>query len=306
MTIKHMVLSGGGPTGLITYGAIKRLHEQGMWSLNQLETIYMSSIGTFIGFVIALGYNWDIVDEYFIGRPWKKTFSHLGDDLLEVMRNKGIDGLEMASICTEPLLLGKNLPKNITLQELYEYTNVELCFITTELNTSRSLHTEIITHKTYPTMSLNAAIAASSAFPLVFKPIFYNNKCFVDGGLLNNFPLNICLNDTKCKEDEMLAFCNYAYDTINTNINVDSSYLDYARVLMRKCYLELETTRKQRQIKNIVYYDTKDVVDYTKWINTLEDPDMRKNLIERGVQAADSFMNSRQNQEIDEACPVVV
>lgn len=306
MTIKHMVLSGGGPTGLITYGAIKRLHEEGMWCLNKLESIYMSSIGSFIGFVIALGYDWNTVDEYLIGRPWNKTFSHLGDDLLEVMRNKGLDGLEMASICTEPLLLGKDLPKNVTLQELYEYTNVELCFIATDLNTSRSLHTEIITHKTYPNMSLNIAIAASSAFPLVFKPIFYNNKCFVDGGLLNNFPLNICLNNTKCKEDEMLAFCNYTYDTPKTNLTDESSYLDYARVLMRKCYLELETTTKQKQIKNIVYYDTRDVIDYTKWIHTLEDGDMRKTLIERGLQAAVTFMDLIQNQEIVEECPAVV
>ena len=31
--IKHLVMSGGGPAGLITYGAAKHLHKKGFWKL---------------------------------------------------------------------------------------------------------------------------------------------------------------------------------------------------------------------------------------------------------------------------------
>jgi predicted acylesterase/phospholipase RssA len=306
MTIKHLVLSGGGPTGLIMYGAIKRLQEKGHWRLDDLDTIYMSSIGGFIGIIIALGYEWDVIDEYLIRRPWTKAFSHLGNDILEVMCNKGIDGLQMSSICTEPLLSGKGLAKDISLQSLYEHTNVDLCFITTELNSSRGLTTEILSHKNYPSMSLNTALASSCAFPLIFKPIFYNDQCFVDGGLLHNFPLNICLKQTKCSCDEILAFCNYVRDTPTSYVNETSSFVDYARILLRKCYIELETTKHQLKIKNTIYYETDDVSDYTQWIHTLEDADMRISLIERGTHAANQFMYSTPNQEIGEACLVEV
>ena len=34
----------------------------------------------------------------------------------------------------------------------------------------------------------------SSAFPLMFIPICIDNNCYIDGGLLNNFPLNECLD----------------------------------------------------------------------------------------------------------------
>lgn len=301
-----MVLSGGGPAGLILYGAIKRLHKAGVWSLDELETIYMSSIGGFIGFIIALGYDWDIIDEYLIGRPWAKSFSNLSSDILEIISNKGIDGLQMASICTEPLLSGKNLPKDITLQALYEYTKVDLCFIATDLNGSFGLHTEILTHKTYPTMTLNTALASTCAFPLVVKPVFYKNKCFVDGGLVNNFPLNTCLNETKCKHDDILAFCNYVDLTALSPISESSSFVEYARLLIRKCYLELETTRHQLKINNTIYCDMDDVADYTKWIHALEDKKMRISLIERGIVAAETFMHSIQNPKIDEVYPVVV
>lgn len=301
-----MVLSGGGPTGLIMYGAIKRLHEEGGWSLNELETIYMSSIGGFIGFIIALGYEWDIIEEYLVRRPWTKAFSNLSTDILEIMSNKGIDGIEMATICTEPLLSGKYLPKDITLQALYEYTKVELCFITTELNTTYGLHTEILTHKTYPDMSLNTALASTCAFPLLFKPVLYNDKCFVDGGLLNNFPLNICLKETKCKQEETLAFCNYIDQTPTPPITETSSLIEYTRILMRKCYLELETTRHQLKMDNIVQYATHDIMDYSVWIHTLEDENMRKILIERGRHAAEAFISSKQNPEIVVKYPAVV
>lgn len=301
-----MVLSGGGPSGLIMYGAVKRLHIEGLWSLQDLESIYMSSIGGFIGFIIALGYEWNIVDEYLVGRPWTKAFSDLSNDILEIMSNKGIDGLQMASICTEPLLSGKHLSKDITLQSLYEYTHVDLCFISTELNTLNGLQTEILSHKTYPTMTLNTALASTWAFPLIFKPVFYNHKCFVDGGLLNNFPLNICLKETRCKHEEILAFCNYIDSTSSSQLSESSSFIEYARILIRKCYMELETTRHQSNINNIVYYDMKDIMDFTTWIHTLEDDQMRLSLIERGTLVAETFMHSIQNPKIDGVLPVRV
>lgn len=301
-----MVLSGGGPTGLIMYGAIKRLHEEGFWSRNELETIYATSIGGFIGIIIALGYDWDINEEYLVRRPWTKAFSNLSNDILEIISNKGVDGIEMATICTEPLLSGKNLPKNITLQALYDYTKVELCFIATELNTANGLHTEILSHKTYPDMTLITALASTCAFPLMFKPVLYNDKCFVDGGLLNNFPLNICLKETNCKHEETLAFCNYVDQTPMPQITETSSLIEYTRILMRKCYLELETTRHQPKIENTLQYATHDVVDYSVWLQALEDENMRKTLIERGKQAAETFISSKQNQEIVAKYPAAV
>jgi hypothetical protein len=38
--IKHIVMNGGGPAGLITYGAAKYLHKKGFWKLENIESIY--------------------------------------------------------------------------------------------------------------------------------------------------------------------------------------------------------------------------------------------------------------------------
>ena len=69
MTIKHIVISGGGPTGFITYGAVRYLSKEKFWDLKNIETIYGSSIGALMGVVFSLGYDWEWLDDYFIKRP---------------------------------------------------------------------------------------------------------------------------------------------------------------------------------------------------------------------------------------------
>ena len=56
MTIKHLVLSGGGPTGFLTYGAARFLSQERFWQYDDIETIYGTSIGGFMGVVLSLGY----------------------------------------------------------------------------------------------------------------------------------------------------------------------------------------------------------------------------------------------------------
>ena len=41
---------------------------------------------------------------------------------------------------------------------------------------------------------------------IVLKPIFSNDGCFVDGGLLANIPLDSCIKNSNCKENEILVW----------------------------------------------------------------------------------------------------
>ena len=38
--IKHLVISGGGPAGFLTYGALRYTAQQKIWNLNELKSIY--------------------------------------------------------------------------------------------------------------------------------------------------------------------------------------------------------------------------------------------------------------------------
>ena len=302
MTIKNIVISGGGPSGIVSYGALKKLHQLGVWNHGDLTAIYATSIGGFIGFLISMNFEWDIIDDYIIERPWLKAFETLKSDILEVIYNKGIDGLKMAAICTKPILTAKDLPLEITLKQLYDKTHIELCLTSVELNSTEGLATEIISYKTYPDMTLNCALACTIAIPMILKPVFYNDKCFVDGGLTNNFPLKLCIDNANCKENEILAFTNNSSNKVN-QIRESASIVEYARLIMNKLYCEIETTKKQPSIRNIVNLNSHDVLDITIWYGILEDKEKRKVLLDRGELAGSVFFTSNFRQETAEDSP---
>jgi len=133
MTIKHIVFSGGGPAGVVFYGALKELNKNKVWELKNIESIYATSVGTFLALITILDYEWSWMDDFMIKRPWDKTFNIENTNyLLNIIDDKGIIGNDITSNIIKPLLLGRDLNENITLKELYEYRNIDLHIFTTK------------------------------------------------------------------------------------------------------------------------------------------------------------------------------
>ena len=72
--IKHIVISSGGPAGHMMYSILRTLNLTGFWNIKNIKTIYGSSIGSFVAIIIALQYEWEVMDDYLIKRPWEKIF----------------------------------------------------------------------------------------------------------------------------------------------------------------------------------------------------------------------------------------
>ena len=66
MTIKHLVMSGGGPTMLQTLGALYHLETNDFLKLEEIESIYGTSAGAIIGLCIALKFDWETINDYII------------------------------------------------------------------------------------------------------------------------------------------------------------------------------------------------------------------------------------------------
>jgi len=54
MTIKHLVIPGGGPVGLKALGALQYLEQNGFWNIADIETIYATSAGAIISVLLTL------------------------------------------------------------------------------------------------------------------------------------------------------------------------------------------------------------------------------------------------------------
>lgn len=286
--IKHLVMSGGGPAGLITYGAAKHLHKKGFWKLENIESIYGCSIGACIGIILSLNYEWEWLDDYFIKRPWSKLIHTHTNSLIQSFYEKGFLGEKMVHDIMSPLFKAKDLNPNITFKELYEWNKKEIHIYTTNINT---FHFEKIdmSYKTHPELSVVKALCMTTAYPIAFKPICDGDSCYIDGGLLNNYPLNDCITQTKCNKDDILAFKNI-WVTNDTVINEESTMFDFMNMIIKKMQREIDTESKQTEVKHTVRCIIDNMQSFTEWGNAISTEESRAAIVEKGLYHADLFL----------------
>lgn len=289
--IKHLVFSGGGPAGLITYGAAKYLEQVNFWDLHNIQSMYGCSIGAYLAIVLSLGYEWTWLDDYILKRPWEKVFSLTAQSFWDAYEQKGLLGEKIVLESLKPLLEAKDLPEQCTLQELYEFNHIDIHLYTTNINSVRLTKVDL-SHTTHPTLSVIKALCMSMSYPLAFKPICIDEDCFIDGGLLNNFPLNDCLEQTSCKETEVLAF-KHIWNEHADKVMVTpySTIIDYMIFLTKKMQREISTEEQQVQLKNIVHCRVENLAGFGQWLNAISTEETRTKLMEQGMTDGKRFLN---------------
>jgi predicted acylesterase/phospholipase RssA len=290
--IKHLVISGGGPTGFLTYGAASYLAKENVWSLANIKSIYGCSIGAYMGVVFSLGYEWEWLDDYFIIRPWDKLIASSTINIIDMFKEKGFINENFFIESIMPLFRGKDLNEHTTMADLFAFNNIDIHMYACDINTS-IIEKIDISHKTHPNLSVIKALQMTMAVPVIFKPIFEGDSCYIDGGILNNYPVNDCLTQQACDSDEILAFKNI-WSLANPVINEKSSILDFILIMMRKMQLTLDTETKQAEVKNTINCFVEDMLNgYDKWMYILSDKDTRRKFIEKGYKQAEDFLKNR-------------
>ena len=286
--IKHLVLSGGGPTGILTYGIASQLAKKEFWRLADIKSIYGCSIGAYMGVILSLDYEWDWLDDYFIKRPWDKLAAASTTHLIDIYEKKCLLNEHFFIEAITPLLRAKDLSVTITLEELYAYNKIEIHMYATNIN-GPTLEKVDLSYKTHPELSLVKALRMTMAFPLIFEPIYIDDKCYIDGGLMNNFPLNDCIAQQQCDTDEILGFRNIWQNVNTQGITEKSSIFDFLLTLMKKMQATIDSELDQIDTKYVVQCITKDLASFEKWTEALKSEDMRRSIIENGAMQADAF-----------------
>lgn len=292
MPIKHLVIAGGGPIGLQFLGVLEHLNEQDFWKIEDIESIYATSIGTLIGAILCLKYDWPTINTYIIERPWHDVFKLNGKQILNAFYNKGLFDKKIFEIVFKPLLEAKDLSLSITLKEFYEYTKIEFHLYAFELNKFEVVD---VSYKTHPDLSLIEAIFMSSALPGVFIPTILDGGCYIDGGVMANYPLSYCLQDHE-NSDEILGITFYrdytkpdAYK--NNIVTEESSVIDLSIGFFINAMNYIYKTLKNIKIKNQVEcinddrFLTMEVIQ--KSLNSM---DMRRDWINKGINDAKIFL----------------
>jgi predicted acylesterase/phospholipase RssA len=278
MVIKHIVISGGGPTGLMAYGAIKYLAQQGMWAYENIETIYGTSVGALIGAMLCLKHDWTTLDDYIIKRPWEKVLVQ-SLEMFELFACKGMAKLGLLDVVMQPLLESKDLTLAITLSELHARSGISLNLFTMELNTFKKTQ---LSHVTHPNLPLMDAIKMSACMPILFQPIIRDGCCYIDGGIIANYPLHECMQDTQCKYDEVLGIQN-EWNRDNEGISEQSSLVEYMRFINLQLTRMVNDASPSYSIVHEVVCHVKPGVTPAEWFSIMSDAGQRLAWIDAGI-----------------------
>ena len=284
MTIQHLVIGGGGPFGFTAFGVLKQLHDVGFWDIKNIKTIFATSIGSLVGAFLLLGYDYSYIYDYFVKRPWEKIFKNIGvNNIFNIYTDKGaIDIYPLYIESLTMVLEAKGMTSGVTLKEFYDYSGVELNIIVSEINTFKY---EILSYKTYPDVELIKALTMSASLPVIFTPHFLDDKCFIDGGIFSNYPVNICLDETKCHKNEILGVRKketYMYPIVTK----DSSFMEYIYVSFQKILDGIDDHTKLESIPYDIACDMDIFNNYDEWFDVFTISEKRVKLIETGINIA--------------------
>lgn len=178
-----LVLSGGGVKGMALIGALKALEDLDI--LKHIKTIASSSVGAIIGLFFIAGYN---PEEMFSVLKRVNLGNIKSINPLDLIEKFGMDnGKKLTSVLTL-MLKAKKFNENITFKEFYKKTKINFIITASCLNNKQVYY---LSHKTQPDMSVILAVRMSSALPIYFAPVEYDNKLFVDGGCIDNYPIHL-------------------------------------------------------------------------------------------------------------------
>ena len=203
-----LVMSGGGAKGFTHIGVIKALEENNI----PIDYVAGTSMGAIIGGLYAMGYSPDEMIELFKSEDFKRwSTGEIATKQKYFFRNPDPKPsfIDLYVDIKNPELLKKKskiLPINLISPRQMNYAFMELFSQATAASRGdfnrlfvpfRCVAADVYEKQAVVLRKgdLGDAVRASMTFPLVYKPIEINNKLLFDGGIFNNFPVDVMEKD---------------------------------------------------------------------------------------------------------------
>jgi NTE family protein len=234
-----LALSGGGARGIAHLGVLKALDELGI----KISMISGVSSGAIAGVLYAYGFSPDeilkLIKELSVFQVMRPSFGKIGLMHLEEVEK----------------LYRKYLGENATFEDL----NIPVVVGTTDMNEGVNMY--------FSSGELIKPLIASSAVPILYKPVPYKGKLLNDGGLLNNLPVEQLYSNCDVKIGVHVNPINHqAHVTslrgmiertvllaINNNIKLRLQYCDLFLEPQELRYYRLTNFRKADEIFQVGY-----------------------------------------------------
>lgn len=198
-----LVFSGGGAKGLAHIGILKALEENNI----PIDYIVGTSMGGIVGGMYASGYTPEEIEAIALSEDFQKwvSGSYVSDYSYFYKKKAQNPSFLSAKLRIDTgfnVRLRSNLindvPLNFALLELFGQASVNARGDFDELFVPfRCIVADVFSQKMIPVSggNLPEAIRGTFTVPLVYRPIKVDDKYVFDGGLYNNFPIDVLKKD---------------------------------------------------------------------------------------------------------------
>ena len=236
----NLVLSGGGIKGLCYLSVIKYFEKNNL--TQKFKNFAGTSIGALFCLLIILKYKYKELENILLGNVIEKIYNI---DIFKFMENYSICDSKLFRNILEILIQTKFKKKNITLLELYNNTNKNINIILTNITNGSET---ILNKDNNPNLDIIDCIIAACSIPGLYEPFKINNNYYLDGFLVNNYPIDIFKDDLENTIGIKITESNY-YETMNFKNYIHNLFLiltknkkkfneNYYNKLKKNIYLE--------------------------------------------------------------------
>jgi predicted acylesterase/phospholipase RssA len=285
MTIKHLVLSGGSWKGLYMLGVLEILIKNNYFVLNEIESIWATSVGTVVAILISLQIDWEDIIKYFINIPLNHYEMNL-DFCFKVFNECGLLDKKFFIKLLDSVFKAKQLDlQTITLKEFYEFSRKDIHFFCVKYKTMETID---FNYKKNPDLKLLDVMYCSCTFPFLFKPMKIKDEIYLDGGINIHYPVNKCLQNNN--KDEIFGIrIRTKYDDMESFKNM----LDYGSKLIYKIVFLKQNNCEE--LKNEIIIITEGM-ELTRILDLIKYKEKREEIINAGRIYGKEFLNNRLNK----------
>lgn len=271
---ENIVLSGGSVHGVCHVGALKRLVELGLIRYSDIKKIACSSAGSIVGLLLSLKMTVDEIWDIILGIDFTQI---VDPNALTMLSKFGADtGRKFLSII-ENIIFKKTSNKHINFKQLFDFSGIHLIVVGSCLTTKKVVYFD---HINTPNFKVSIAVRVSVSLPGLFTPVDIDGNKYIDGSLLNDFPMN--LFDDNLDKTIGILLC----DDFNTNYSCLEEYIVSVINLLTFNYIE-NTCRKYKQ--NTIHI-TKNMCSAQTFDLSIDDK-CKKKLYDTGYDAAQLYVS---------------
>jgi predicted acylesterase/phospholipase RssA len=272
-------------------GAIKLFAEYGI--LNKIKYYYGTSIGALIVTCLNLGWNIEETLKFSVGFPIGCIIEFDIDTFID---NYGLVPNINYETLLKKIIKFKGFDENITFKQLYDLTGKELHLITYSLKDNVSVD---LNYVSMPDLQIWRGLYMTSALPVLIPPFEYKDNLYIDGGIVENFPMN---RIKKENTNKTIGICADSYktswDVLKEKLSDKDivNYLEYSLELIKIMFTKTVKYNSSNYVK--LYFNN--TMGPSTTLNFTIDTETKHKIISDGYEQTKSQLPSIIKNIFDE------